>query len=38
VLAASATLGDVQAESSGRRAVRLEHVGDYVEITATRGA
>ncbi|MGH7438940.1 MAG: glycosyl hydrolase family 28-related protein [Polyangiaceae bacterium] len=38
VLPASTALGDMQAEASGRRAVRLENTGDYVEITALRAS
>jgi hypothetical protein len=38
VLAASTKLGDVQAESSGRRAVRLQNAGDFVEFTALHAA
>jgi hypothetical protein len=36
VLEASSELGTIQAESSGRRAVRLENVGDYVAVTTPR--
>ena len=38
VLPPSTKLGDVQAEASGRRAVRLQGTGDYVEITAAHAA
>jgi hypothetical protein len=38
ILEASTTVGDMQAEASGRRAVRLDETGEYVELTATRAA
>ncbi|MBD5785979.1 carbohydrate-binding protein [Cellulosimicrobium terreum] len=38
VLAASRTYGTVQAESSGRRAVRLDATGEQVSITLTKPA
>lgn len=38
VLAASTQLGDVQAEASGRRAVRLDNPSTYVEFVTTRAA
>ncbi|MFJ4230728.1 carbohydrate-binding protein [Cellulosimicrobium cellulans] len=38
VLAASRTYGTVQAESSGRRAVRLDATGEHISITLTKPA
>ena len=38
VLAPRTSLGDIQAEASGRSAVRLARTGDYVELTAARAA